>query len=293
VEPIIDEEIWTRAKALKESRAPSETRINPAITGSKTLLTGIAVCALCGSSMALETARGGRFVYYNCANFLRRGRSACNGQRIPAQQLEEAVLDHLANKLFTKERVREILKGIYREMRSEDKKRDGQRKSLTRQIELTKRRLTNQYEAIESGIITLQDVAERIRELKNQLTQLEQRLAEMRMPRVIPLHLFKDEAIENFQKTIKGLFLNGDRALTKRYLKLFISKITVDVPLVSILLASDALLMTLENAKAVSTDDAVLTAQRFWLPGTYSYRNFTSTLYLERKRNQRDATVIG
>jgi hypothetical protein len=40
--------------------------------------------------------------------------------------------------------------------------------------------------------------------------------------------------------------------------------------------------MTLENATAVKTDDAVLTADRFWLPVTYSYKNFSSTLYLEK-----------
>jgi len=212
--------------------------------------------------MALESAKGGKFVYYNCGTFLRRGKSACGGQRIPAQELERAVLDHMANKLFTKERVRE--------MRNEDKMRDGQRKSVIRQIELTKGKLTKQYEAIEIGIITLQNVAEQIRELKDRLTQLEQRLAEMKMPRVIPLHLFKDEAIENFQKTIKNLFFNGDRALTKRYLKLFINKITVEMPRVSITVSSQALLTTLENGTAVKTDDAVLTAVLDWLPGADS-----------------------
>ena len=270
VEPIVDEGTWTRAKELKELRAPSETRANPAVTGSKTILTGLAYCGRCNARMSLETAKGGRFVYYNCANFLRRGKSACQGQRVPAQELEQAVLDHMATKLFTKERVREILKGIYQEIHDKDEQRDVQRKNLLRQLELTKGKLARQYEAIESGIITLQDVAERIRELKDQRAQLEQKLAELRVSRVIPLHLFKDEAIENFQGTLRGLFLNGNRPLTKQYLKLFIEKITVEMPRVSIMVSSKALLATLENGTAARTDDVVLTADEFWLPGADS-----------------------
>ncbi len=180
VEPIVEEGLWQRARELKESRAPADSSRNPAVTGSKTLLTGLAVCGRCGARMSLETAKGGRFTYYNCSNFLRKGRSTCGGQRVPAAELERAILDHMANQLFTAERVKEILKGIYAEIRKMEKGREGQRKSLQRQLDLIQGRLTKQYEAIESRRGRPGDVAERIRDLKGQRAAIEERLAEIK-----------------------------------------------------------------------------------------------------------------
>lgn len=113
VDPIIDESVWTRAKAMKEARKPNARQGNPAVVGAKTLLTGIAVCGLCGANMCLETAKAGKYTYYNCSSFFRKGKSACPGQRIPAEKLEKAILDRMANKLFTKARVRQIVRGIH------------------------------------------------------------------------------------------------------------------------------------------------------------------------------------
>jgi site-specific DNA recombinase len=62
VEPIVDEAIWQRAKALKEARNPLDSARNPAVVGSKTLLTGITICGRCGRADVLGN-RQGRQVY--------------------------------------------------------------------------------------------------------------------------------------------------------------------------------------------------------------------------------------
>ena len=90
VEPIIDEVTWQKAQALRGINQPDRSRHNPAIAGAKTLLTGIAKCGLCGSGMTMESAKGGKYVYYNCSGFIRKGRAVCPGQRIPAAKLIEA-----------------------------------------------------------------------------------------------------------------------------------------------------------------------------------------------------------
>jgi hypothetical protein len=48
--------------------------------------------------------------YYNCRTFTRTGKEAWAGYRIPQSKLDDAVLSHLADKLFTLERCREILR---------------------------------------------------------------------------------------------------------------------------------------------------------------------------------------
>jgi hypothetical protein len=66
-----------------------------------------------------------------------------------------------------------ILSGVYTEIRNMEKGREGQRKSLIRQLDLIKGKLAKQFEAIESGVIDLADVAERIRDLKSQRAAIE------------------------------------------------------------------------------------------------------------------------
>ncbi len=264
VDPIIDEATWERVNVLKKERNPRRSESNPAITGSKTLLTGIAVCGLCGSTMSLETGKGGRYVYYNCRSFLRIGKTYCTGQRIPAERFERAILEHVTDKLFTKGRVKSILKGVYREIKTLDQRQESQKKSLRRQSEDIDRRLTRQYEAIEEGHVDLSDVGQRIADLKSKRGDIERKLEEFKIPQTIPLHYFTDQSLNALQNKIKTLFLdNEDRSLTKRYLKLFIEKIVIDLPNVEITGKVGAVLSLLQEKTAASD---VPTAVDGWLP---------------------------
>jgi hypothetical protein len=118
-------------------------------------------------------------------------------------------------------------------------------------------------------VIDLSLVGERIRELKARREQIKERLDEIAQPHTIPIGIYTDQSIEEFQKTIKELFYGGDRIVTKRYLKLFIEKILIKLPRVEIIGKTDAILATLENKNAVRTE-GVLTAVGTWLPGTDS-----------------------
>lgn len=84
----------------------------------------------------------------------------------------------------------------------------------------------HQHEFTESGKIDLSLIAERIQELKTRKENIE----EIQPPKAIPIRLYTDESITAFQETIKKLFSGGeDRVLTKRYFKLFIDKIIINL----------------------------------------------------------------
>ena len=102
------------------------------------------------------------------------------------------------------------------------------------------------------------------------------------------MHLFKDESIAAFQRSIKSMFIQcDDRRLVKRYLQLFIEKIVINLPRVEIVAKPQVILAVLENKTAVRTD-GVLTAVSGWLPMTYNCKNFCSTLYLEQYKGVRE-----
>ena len=259
---IVSDQTWERAQAIRRERDPKTT--NPAITGSKTLLTGFTFCGYCGSGMQMETAKGGSYTYYNCRNYVRSGKSVCRGQRIPAPELEGAVLHHMAQRLFTKDRVKKILIGVGSSARSMIRRSKNLRNKLTIERKDIESRLQKQYEAIEKGVVNSSDVSERISQLKAKRAEIDERLKGT--PRsVLPPNVFTDRAIEDFQTTIKNMFLSPDRDFTKSYLKLFIQRVTINGGKVRIEGRPSAILATMQNKTAVKT--GVLTAVNNWLPG--------------------------
>ncbi len=78
--------------------------------------------------------------------------------------------------------------------------------------------------------LNLNDVADRIRDLKGQQSVIKDKLDVLKLQPAIPLHLFKDEALKKFQEPIKEMFLGEYRAATKSYLRLFIEKIVITLP---------------------------------------------------------------
>jgi DNA invertase Pin-like site-specific DNA recombinase len=225
IPPIVADQTWERAQAIRKERDPNIT--NPAITGSKTLLTGISFCGICGSAMQLETGKGGSYIYYNCRSYVRSGKSTCAGQRIPASELENAVLIHMSHRLFTKERIKKILAGVLSRSKSMITGTKNLRKRLIQERRDVENRLQKQYDAIERGIVSTDDVSERIRELKAKRSEINDQL-QAALIQPLPLNAFTNRSIEEFQRTVKDLFLTPERDFAKRYLKLFIDRITIN-----------------------------------------------------------------
>jgi len=228
----------------------------------------------------METGKGGNYVYYNCRGYVRSGKSTCRGLRIPAQELENAVLNHMSHRLFTKERVKRILAGVISKSKSVIRGSTDLRNTLAQERKDIEKRLQHQYDAIERGLVSTCDVSERIRELKTKRDQIDDQLKKVQVP-VVSASVFTDRSIEDFQSTVKDLFLNSDRDFTKRYLKLFINRITVTGGQVRIEGKPAAILATMQSKTAVG--NGVPTAVIDWLPFVDSYRTFIASPFDENR----------
>jgi hypothetical protein len=101
----------------------------------------------------------------------------------------------------------------------------------------------------------------------------------------MPLHLFREESLGEFQTMIREMFLADDRVATKTYLKLFIETILINLPRIDITCKSNVLLAAPENKTAVRSGE-VLTADMYWLQRTYSCRNFITTLFMNAAKHR-------
>lgn len=230
VEPIVDRELFDLVRAAREQREP---RKNPGRTGSSPLLlAGLVKCGACGASFQLETsgkpdATGERpHRYYNCRSYLREGRGACRGCRLPEVTLDDAVIDHITNVLFDEERCRAILQALAEQSTTLRDRVADQRKQVQTDLGIVEKAITRWVAAFESG----QDVedlgAERLRELKAKKTQLTETLNQLRAPVAVPGYLQTTAALRSFQAKVRQQ-LKDSNGFGKTYLRVLLDAIVV------------------------------------------------------------------
>ena len=166
VTPIIDLATFEKVQRIRASCEPAHKPGK--IVSSPLLLAGFVKCGYCGAAMTLETGKGGEYRYYNCRRFLREGQSACQGQRVPCADFEKAVLEHLADVVFSEKRVKTIIQDVVRAHAEMHKGMSTVDQRLKRQIDDVDLKLKRQIEAIESGAVDLKLVGERVQELREQ-----------------------------------------------------------------------------------------------------------------------------
>ena len=234
VEPIIDPELFQMAQRVRGLRDPKR---NPGRTpSSPLLLAGLVTCGKpgCGASYQLETSgkNAGSGVYdyryYNCRNHLRIGKEKCDGFRIRVEVLDRAVLEHLADRLFTTERCRQILQDIVEETGLLRQKTAQHRRQVQKDLEHIEKLISKWQEAFEEGDKAAMALGgERVEDLKAKREELKQMLSKVVPLRPPPPNLYTEATLQRFQASIRSIFLSGDNALTKNYLRFLVDKVVI------------------------------------------------------------------
>ena len=241
----------------------------PKIVGSPALLTGLLHCGKCGARMTMETGKGGAYRYYNCSTYTRRGKSSCEGNRVPQGELEQEVLKHLAAKLFTPERIRSIVLQLGQELSHLRKTNSAKVSVLQRQLQDVRLRIQRQHEAIESGVLDIGLVADRLRVLKAEEQDTSEQVERARGPRPIPPYLFKESSLRSIQENLETAFFKSGADLAKRYLNLVLQRVEVNGDEVRLEANTAALLsgdIHKQKVGTVNHEGAVPTFVIDWLP---------------------------
>jgi len=220
--------------------------------------------------MVIETAKSNQYRYYNCSNYIRRGRSTCKGNRIPEADLDSQILKHLSQKFFTRERIREIIVHVNRELTERRNRNSTKLKALHQELEGTRARIRKHYEAIESGTLELGLVSERLKELKEWESEISRQLRRFQGPKQLPPYLFKDETLRKIQTRLDEIFMSNERGMAKEYLKFFLDRIEVNGRNIN-LVANTVALCNFSLIKKTGETSDVLTevppVVLSWLPG--------------------------
>ena len=224
---IIDAATFEQVRAKRESRAPS--KISPRVISSSTLLTGLIKCGVCGYSMTLATGKSGRYKYYKCTSRHNKGNYACTSGNLPMEKTDQLVLIKLADQVFAPERVQNMMMELRKRLKTSKDTQQTKINELNRQLKQTEERQHRLLDAIETGVVELDEtVQRRAQNLKSAREALLIELAGVRRAHSLPVDQLKASQVEAFAKTLKAKLLAKDSALAKSYLNLLVDEIVVN-----------------------------------------------------------------
>lgn len=223
---IIDAARFEQVRAKRELRAPAKTL--PRIISSPTLLTGLLKCGVCGGSMTLTTGKSGRYRYYKCTSRQNKGNHACRSCNLPMEKTDQQVLNKLADQVFTPERVTNMMTALRKRIKAGKDNQQERINQLNRQLKQTEERQHRLLDAIETGVVDLDETTQRrAQQLKSAREALLIELAGVRREHSLPAGQLKASQVNTFAKTLKAKLLANDSALAKSYLNLLVDEIIV------------------------------------------------------------------
>ena len=225
-EPIVDADTLSRAQAMLRERTPKN--LHPRRASSRYLLSGLARCGHCGKALVCQEAKGGRFSYYVCGTLLKQGAGACEAAYLNSRKFEKLVIDKIKERILTEDNLRELVRLVNEEMDAEAAGVKERLEVILGETDDIRARLSRLYDALETGKLSLNDLAPRIQALRHQQDQLE--AARLDLEEVLAarkVELTDVALVKSYVEDLKEVLSNSPLSEQKAFIRSFIKEIRV------------------------------------------------------------------
>ena len=172
------------------------------------------------------SAKSGQYDYYVCATAYRNGRQACGGKSVSKERIESAILDRVRGLILQDRHIEELVRLTNVELGGSLTQLKERLQSLDTQLKDVEQRLGRHYDALEIGKMELDDLAPRIKELKQHQDLLRRAKAEIRDTFVAgKVEMVNRDAVIGYLHNLKGVLQYGSVAEQRSFLRAFIQTI--------------------------------------------------------------------
>jgi site-specific DNA recombinase len=175
--PIIDQKLFERVQEKLKDEA--DRFQNSFVHRTDYLLSRLVVCDYCGHHYLGTSAKSGKHRYYSCATYLRSGRDACNAPLINKEKLEQAVLTQIQEQILSEENVRRYIGLVLEQVQRPKLEPSADQAAVELGLRQVESKLSRWEETLEKGLLSLEDCAARIKELRQQREALLSRKVEL------------------------------------------------------------------------------------------------------------------
>jgi site-specific DNA recombinase len=227
-EPLIDEFTFAKAQAIMRERGEHAKRRGNA---SDFLLSGLLRCGRCGKSYIGMSANGngGRYHYYACSGRQKYGPKACDGDRLPREKIEQAVIHQLAS-LYRDEHV--ITEAFAMANADAEKRRpefEQRLASIRAETTRAEQSLKRYYEAFEQGKLSPERCEDRLAHLQTRLDDLQAQEAELTLAAPVQAARAPTAAdLAEIADALEAVTAEGDPQKAKALLQLLIDELRVN-----------------------------------------------------------------
>lgn len=229
VPAIVSRDDFDRVQAHLKARSPA--RVAPRMVNNPTLLTGIAVCATCGRGMTMRTGKSSRhgYRYYTCAARAQKGATACPGRTVRMPDLDRVVLNAIAARLLTTERLTELLQSYVERSATADAIRRDRLGQARRRLTDLRGAIQRLMAMVEAGTIEAEDpdLRERMGMLKAQRFAAEEEIKTLEVAGSQGEGAITPDRINRFRGALADVLTSGQPEFRKAYLRLFVDRVIV------------------------------------------------------------------
>ena len=223
--PIIDKDVFKQILRTMASRRPEVT--HPRTIPSSYLLSGLLYCS-CGHSMIGRSAKSHHYHYYTCNGGYKQGREACDARALPKDKLEHLVIDQIKCKVLNKQRLEELVELVNDELDSTHGILRDRLTAIDAELNDVKIRLSKLYDALETGKLSLDDLAPRIKELKTRQDELVKARVQLEAEIAAQGATHVDaETVKSYAEDLKSLLKEADFSESKAFLRSFVKRIEI------------------------------------------------------------------
>ncbi len=224
VPAIIDQELFDQATKLRDVWSPK--KCVPQREASPNLLMGLLKCGHCGASVSVVTGKGGRYRYYKCSSRHNKGDVACPSKNYSLEKIDALVLDTFKRIVYTPDHMRAIIDELRQNLAKNKDPQNGQKlQQLESELKKTEQSQVKLFEAIELGILDLDDqLRERAKAHKQSRDALVAEIADLKRQHQTPLNILTPQKIEAVSKILVKR-LSTPSAYSRAYLKATLTEI--------------------------------------------------------------------
>ena len=226
---LIPEELFDRAQAILAERC--EDRSRRASNPSEYLLTGRIRCGHCGHPYVGTSANGrsGRYTYYTCFTRARYGTKRCANDRLPAEQLEQAVTRRLWKVLEDHDLINRAISQAYERLSQRDDEQQSELDATQRKLAETRTTMDRYFRAFEAGTMPEDTCAPRIASLNEETKALERRANELAtLEDDKPPERTDAVELDTLRSTLRDALEDSTHTRAKTVLQSMIDEIRVD-----------------------------------------------------------------
>ena len=260
-EPIIDQAQWDIVQNMMDDLTTSPS----GAPRSNWLFVGLMRCAECGASLQIETAKSGRYSYYNCRANQKHG--GCRRHAIRADKLDPFIIDVICRRIFNTENLRQLIHDMHEFTGQWLTERDALVKKKVRTIDAMRRAEANIMDTIEelgSRAVDVGILVHRLQEHENNRLRVEREIDDIQAEAPPVLDITEDDTDELAEFLTGVIKENDNPKRTRGFFSSFIDHIDVGADEITISYKPEFLVST-----RISTSDEggrIVPSREIWLP---------------------------